>query len=114
MRLRSVAILVPTALLVASLAWAQFRRVGDTSLDAHLARPESYDGRFHYCRAVYRPNPRGDGGSWLTDYPLADIDLSIRVSELTKIAVVSGVEWSTRALTATPPASFTSTELKVR
>ena len=32
-------------------------------------------------------NPRGDGGSWLTDYPLADIDLSIRVAELTKIAV---------------------------
>jgi len=87
MRLRTVVILVPTALLVASLAWAQFRRVGDTSLEAHLARPESYDGRFHYCRAVYRQNPRGDGGSWLTDYPLADIDLSIRVSELTKIAV---------------------------
>jgi len=32
-------------------------------------------------------NPRGDGGSWLTDYPLADIDLSIRLSELTKIRV---------------------------
>jgi hypothetical protein len=86
MRLRTVAILAPVALLIASLAWAQFRRV-DTSLEAHLARPESYDGRFHYCRAVYRQNPRGDGGSWLTDYPLADIDLSIRVSELTKIAV---------------------------
>ena len=54
-----------------SVAW-------DSSIDAHLARPESFDGRFHYCRAVYRQNPRGDGGSWLTDYPLADIDLSIR------------------------------------
>jgi uncharacterized protein DUF4159 len=86
MRRRTIAALVP-ALLIASLAWAQFRRVGDTSLEAHLARPETYDGRYHYCRAVYRPNPRGDGGSWLTDYPLADIDLSIRVSELTKIAV---------------------------
>jgi len=86
MRRRTIAVLVP-ALLITSLAWAQFRRVGDTSLEAHLARPETYDGRYHYCRAVYRPNPRGDGGSWLTDYPLADIDLSIRVSELTKIAV---------------------------
>ena len=86
MRRRTIAVFVPLALLVASLAWAQFRRV-DSSLEAHLARPESFDGRFHYCRAVYRANPRGDGGSWLTDYPLADIDFSIRISELTKIAV---------------------------
>jgi uncharacterized protein DUF4159 len=87
MRRRTIAVLLPAALLVASVAWAQFRRAGNASLEAHLARPETYDGRFHYCRAVYRQNPRGDGGSWLTDYPLADIDLSIRVSELTKIAV---------------------------
>jgi hypothetical protein len=86
MRLRPLVVLVPALLVVASFAWAQFRRGGD-SLEAHLARPDSFDGRFHYCRAVYRPNPRGDGGSWLTDYPLADIDLSVRVSELTKIAV---------------------------
>ena len=64
MRRRTIAILVP-ALLITSLAWAQFRRVGDSSLEAHLTRPETYDGRFHYCRAVYRQNPRGDGGSWL-------------------------------------------------
>ena len=87
MRLRTVAVLVPIALSIASFAWAQFRRTGDSSIESHLARPDSFDGRFHYCRAVYRPNPRGDGGSWLTDYPLADIDLSIRLSELTKIAV---------------------------
>ena len=86
MRLRPVVVLVPTLVVVASFGWAQFRRGGD-SLEAHLAKPDSFDGRFHYCRAVYRPNPRGDGGSWLTDYPLADIDLSVRVSELTKIAV---------------------------
>src|SRR6188768_4200440 len=86
MRRRTVAVLVPIVLLVASLDWAQFRRM-DSSIDAHLARPESFDGKFHYCRAVYRSNPRGDGGNWLTDYPLADIDLSIRVAELTKIAV---------------------------
>ena len=30
-------------------------------------------------------NPAGDGGSWLTNYPLADIDLSIRLAELTKM-----------------------------
>jgi hypothetical protein len=87
MWLRIVALFAAAAFALASLASAQFRRLGDTSLEAHLARPESFDGRFHYCRAVYRSNPRGDGGGWTTDYPLADIDLSIRLSELTKIAV---------------------------
>ena len=72
------------SLCAASFAWAQF---GRNSIEAHLARPDSFDGQFHYCRAVYRPNPRGDGGSWLTDYPLADIDLSIRLSELSKTRV---------------------------
>jgi hypothetical protein len=72
------------SLCASSFAWAQFSR---NSLEAHLARPNSFDGQFHYCRAVYRPNPRGDGGSWLTDYPLADIDLSVRLSELTKTRV---------------------------
>jgi hypothetical protein len=86
MRIRHLALFLPAALCAASLAWAQFG-FGLSSLDAHVARPESFDGKFHYCRAVFRPHPRGDGGGWLTDYPLADIDLSIRVSELTKIAV---------------------------
>src|SRR5574342_425335 len=86
MRRRTLAVFV-SVLLLASLASAQFRRLGDTSIDAHLARPQDFDGRFHYCRAVYRANPAGDGGSWLTDYPLADIDLSIRLAELTKMRV---------------------------
>jgi hypothetical protein len=98
MRLRTCVVLVPTVFCIASFAGAQFRRGGDESLDAHLARPDSFDGRFHYCRAVYRPNPRGDGGGWLTDYPLADIDLSIRVSELTKIAVSFNGDGSPRHL----------------
>ena len=58
------------ASFIASVAAAQFGRFGDTSPQAHLARPSDYDGKFHYCRAVYRQHPRGDGGSWLTDYPL--------------------------------------------
>ena len=86
MRFWRLAILVTAALCVASVGWAQFGFRG-SSLEAHMARPESYDGLFHYCRAVYRPHPQGDGGNWLTDYPLADIDLSIRLSELTKVAV---------------------------
>ena len=79
--------LAALAVLMTSGAWAQFGRGGNSSISAHTARPDSFDGRFHYCRGVYRMNPAGDGGSWLTDYPLADIDLSIRISELTKMRV---------------------------
>jgi hypothetical protein len=81
-----LAMVIVLLLGVATLAWGQFRSVGD-NVEAHLARDDSFDGKFHYCRAVYRRNPRGQGGSWLTDYPLADIDLSIRLSELTKLRV---------------------------
>jgi hypothetical protein len=86
MRLAAVASLAAAALLLASAAWAQFGRGWNSSLAAHMA-PNSSDGRFHYCRAQYRMNLGGVGGSWLTDYPLADIDLSIRLSELTKTSV---------------------------
>jgi len=83
---KRLAALVPIVLGIAGLAWGQFRSVGN-NVEDHLARDDSFDGKFHYCRAVYRLNPRGDGGSWLTDYPLADIDLSVRLSELTKVRV---------------------------
>ena len=82
MRLAASATLATAALLLASGARAQFGR----GLDSHMASNSS-DGRSHYCRAQYRMNLGGDGGSWLTDYPLADIDLSVRLSELTKTTV---------------------------
>jgi len=46
-----------------------------------------YDGAFRFCRGIYQPNPAGDGGGWLTDYPQADVNLSFRLSELTKTSV---------------------------
>jgi hypothetical protein len=79
-------------LLVGSLASAQFFRAGDPRITSHMARPDSFDGRFHYCRAVYRANPMGDGAGWMTDYPLADRDLSIRLAELTKTPVSFGTD----------------------
>ena len=86
MRVRTVLPVGVAALLLASMAWAQYGR-GSSRVTAHMARPDSFDGRFHYCRAVYRVNPNGDGGGWLTDYPGADVDLSIRLAELTKTPV---------------------------
>ena len=84
MRAAAAAIVVGVSLAIVGTSAAQFGRGGARF---RLATPESYDGRFHYCRAVYRANPYGDGGGWTTDYPLADIDLSIRLSELTKTSV---------------------------
>jgi hypothetical protein len=84
---RSALAVAAVLLLIAGAAWAQFGRGYNASLSARMARADSFDGRFHYCRGQYRMNPAGDGGSWLTDYPLADIDLSIRLAELTKMRV---------------------------
>jgi hypothetical protein len=73
------------ALLIAAAASVYAQR-GFRSVP-RLAGPQDFDGAFHYCRVVYRSNPMGDGGGWSTDYPDADINLSIRLSELTKIRV---------------------------
>jgi hypothetical protein len=51
------------------------------------ASPEDFDGRFHFCRIVFSNSPEGDGGGWSVDYPRADINFSIRLSELTKTTV---------------------------
>jgi hypothetical protein len=51
------------------------------------ATPQDFDGRFHFCRIVFRNSLEGDGGGWSVDYPRADINLSVRLSELTKTNV---------------------------
>jgi hypothetical protein len=78
------AVVAGVGLAAAGGAAAQF----DRSLrNVRLAIPEDFDGRFHYCRLAYDGNSRGRGGSWATDYPDADINMSIRLSELTRTNV---------------------------
>lgn len=78
-------VLVATICVAAvGTAWAQF---GRGFFSPKIATPRDFDGRFHYCRVVYRPALNGLGGSWRTDYPRADINISIRLSELTKTNV---------------------------
>ena len=80
--------LVALFLLTATMADAQFGRGGFFGFGTgRIARPEDFDGRFHYCRVVYRQASDGAGGSWRTDYPRADVNFSIRFSELTKAGV---------------------------
>jgi len=86
-RLRLVAIGV-IALALAASVQAQFRRGGGRAFfNARYATPQDFDGRWHFCRIVFRQDFRGDGGGWSVDYPRADLNLSIRLSELTKTDV---------------------------
>ena len=48
--------------------------------------PTTYDGSFNFCRAMFTSDRREKQG-WGTDYPGADINFSVRVSELTKVPV---------------------------
>src|SRR5262245_59776686 len=65
---------------------ARFRQrgAGRGSSNAPTARIEDFDGRFNFCRVAFASDPRGDGANWSVDYPRADINLSIRLAELTK------------------------------
>ena len=75
-------------LVAAMPAYGQFGRGGFFGFGAgRIATAQDFDGRFHYCRVVYRQSPDGRDGSWRTDYPRADINFSIRFSELTKANV---------------------------
>jgi Domain of unknown function (DUF4159) len=46
----------------------------------------TFDGNFHFCRIMFTSDRREKQG-WGTDYPGADINLSVRLSELTKLRV---------------------------
>jgi hypothetical protein len=48
--------------------------------------PTTFAGSFNFCRVMFDSDRREKGG-WSTDYPGADINFSIRLSELTKADV---------------------------
>jgi hypothetical protein len=87
---------LPAALILAAITvWtavdigAQSFRQGGRRIRYELRTPtaDSFDGTFNFCRAWTNTNRYGDGGGWLVDYPRADINLSIRLSELTRTPV---------------------------
>jgi hypothetical protein len=88
-RRRVLTLVAAAAICIAAVvtAHAQFGRGGFAG--ARIATPRDFDGRFHYCRIFYSAAFDGEGGSWTTDYPRADINISIRLSELTKTRVSS-------------------------
>jgi hypothetical protein len=63
--------------------WGRFR-----SAPPRFPTAESFDGFYNFCRGIYTSYGREDGGQgWSTDYPDADINFSIRLSELTKTRI---------------------------
>ena len=44
-------------------------------------------GRFHFCRLRFRSSPQGDGDGWFVDWPRADMNLTLRLSQLTKTEI---------------------------
>jgi hypothetical protein len=79
--------LVVALAIAGVLASAQGRRGGRFGYQVPMATPESFDGAFHFCRLAFRGSRGGDGGGWMVDFPRADVNLSIRLSELTKTRV---------------------------
>jgi Domain of unknown function (DUF4159) len=90
MRIRTVvALLLGLALVASAAAALQRGRRGGGGMNrgARFATAEDFDGGFQFCRLVVRESPNGDGAGWSVDYPRADINLSIRLSELTRAPV---------------------------
>jgi hypothetical protein len=55
------------------------------------AKAANFDGQFNYCRGFYDSNrPEAGGQGWRTDYPGADNNFSVRLSELTFVRVKLG------------------------
>jgi hypothetical protein len=82
----TTALLLLAIIALAATTEAQRRR-GRFGPSVQMATLESFDGDFHFCRVAFRGNRYGDGGGWGVDYPRADINLSIRLSELTTTRV---------------------------
>jgi hypothetical protein len=97
--------------LLASAAAAQFGRGfgGFGRFPPRYPRADSFGQGFVFCRGIYTSGRREAGGSgWTTDYPDADINFSIRLSELTKTRVKKFADGRPDYLTVrlTDPALF--------
>ena len=82
-----IAFVLVLVLGLTALSYAQRRgRRGGMN---YVKRPEhiTWNSDFTFCRLAYRQAYDGDGGGWGVDYPRADMNLPIRLSELTKAPV---------------------------
>jgi hypothetical protein len=104
---RRVAVTVVLVAMCALAADAQRRR-GRFFEPIRSPTPESFDGSFNFCRVMFTSSRDGYGGNWSVDYPRADVNLSIRFSELTKgrISIAPGGEPNHLVIDLNDPALF--------
>ena len=88
-RRRLILAFVIAAVAAAGVASAQRRRGfgGFRGVAPKMMTADDYNGAFLFCRIPFSQNPQGDGGGWGVDYPRADINLTFRLSELSKTPV---------------------------
>src|SRR5687768_9608884 len=86
-RKKLVALVVILILGISAASFAQRR--GRRGGMQYVKRPEhiTWNSDFTFCRLAFNQAYDGDGGGWGVDYPRADMNLPIRLSELTKTPV---------------------------
>lgn len=107
--LRVMTALVLTALVVLAGREALARqRRGGVSNRYPIPTESSFDGGFNFCRIAFQTGRFRRGGSWVVDYPRADVNLSIRLSELTRTRISRDGEREPRhfVLQLTDPSLF--------
>lgn len=107
---RRTALAAVLVLGLAAAAAAQFGfGFGPRAAPPRLPNDESFGRGFTFCRGIYRA-VRGEAGGqgWSTDYPDAELNFSIRLSELTKVRVTRTPDGKPDYLTVplTHPALF--------
>jgi Domain of unknown function (DUF4159) len=105
---RRVALTVVLVAMCALAADAQRRGRGRFFEPIRSPTPDSFDGSFSFCRVMFTSSRDGYGGNWSVDYPRADVNLSIRFSELTKarISTAAAGEPNHLVIGLTDPALF--------
>jgi hypothetical protein len=83
-----VAVLLAATTAFGQRDWGRGYGRGEGGIPPRFRAASDFDGSFQFCRMMYRQvrsHQRGLG--WGTDYPDAEINFSIRLSELTKTRV---------------------------
>jgi hypothetical protein len=82
-----IVLLVAVCIAAVTLSAQRRRNRGFGWAPMRMATAESFDGGFNFCRIVFSESRDGDGGGWGVDYPRADVNLSIRLAELTRTRI---------------------------
>ena len=91
-----LAITSRTTIVVAAVVAAAASAAAAIAAQSRLDLPPSYaglsnatpdqlnPGAFHFCRLRFNRSPLGDGDGWYVDSPRADVNVSLRLAQLTK------------------------------